>query len=392
MKILSIETSCDETAVAVIEFAGDVENSAFSVLGHALYSQASQHAEFGGVYPNLAKREHQRNLVPLTREALTTSKFILNSSPLPDAIVLKKLLEREQDLLEQLLKTPELFQNSGIDAIAVTRGPGLEPALWVGINFAKTLSYLWDVPLVPVNHMEGHLFSVLVEAQKMPTTELFPALALLVSGGHTELVLLKNWFDYEILGRTRDDAVGEAFDKVARLLDLPYPGGPEISRRAEEARKSDTETPTAFVLPRPMQHTDAYDFSYSGLKTAVRRIIDQHTLTEDEKNLIAREFEDAALDVLITKTEKALNEYNPKQLIVAGGVIANKELRRRLAELTHTYATTNLLIPSYELATDNAIMIGIAGLLHFKHTPELFSVFNPETSDIKADGNWRVDR
>ena len=399
MKILSIETSCDETAVAVIELTGNLEKPAFSVLGHTLYSQAAQHAEFGGVYPSLAKREHQKNLIPLALKAIKESGLTLSStrSNLSSA---DSILEREEELFEQLKHTPELHTNPGIDAIAVTKGPGLEPALWVGINFAKALSHLWNIPLVPINHMEGHIFSVLVDEKKVTSKKLFPAVALLVSGGHTELVLVKDWFEYEILGRTKDDAVGEAFDKVARLLELPYPGGPQISRLAEQARNK-SEIPSKqtkntedspFSLPRPMIQTDNYNFSYSGLKTAVRRITDKETLSEEQKQQLAREFEDAALDVLIHKTERALQEFSPQRLIVAGGVIANRELRKRLTELVERYGNITLSTPTPDLATDNAIMIGIAGTLHFSAHPELFSIFDPNGADIRANGNWRVDK
>src|SRR3989338_2212983 len=220
MKILAIETSCDETAVSILDAHGDFQGAQFLILGNALLSQIDTHKEYGGVFPMLAKREHSRNLIPLLEHALREAGM---------------LREREAEALP-----PD------IDAIAVTHGPGLEPALWVGINFAKALSLVWNKPIIPVNHMEGHILAGLLSVS-VPTSSdeknysqilknlrienvALPVLTLLISGGHTDLVLMKELFHYEYLGRTRDDAVGEAFDKVARLLSLPYPGGPEIER------------------------------------------------------------------------------------------------------------------------------------------------------------------
>src|SRR3989344_4247172 len=249
MRILAIETSCDETAIAIVEATGDVKNASFTVLGNARLSQVAVHQQYGGVYPNLAKREHAKNLVPILEAALEEAEMLREdtqalSHETHDAIT--KLLEREPGLEEQFLEFVRETEPPSIDAIAVTAGPGLEPALWVGINFAKALALAWSKPLVAVNHMEGHILAGLASersdlnaSSEGLTLEIknvgMPVLALLISGGHTELVLMKEWpacadrISYELIGQTRDDAVGEAFDKVARMLGLPYPGGPELS-------------------------------------------------------------------------------------------------------------------------------------------------------------------
>lgn len=381
MKILAIETSCDETAVALLECEGDFKKPDITVLGNALLSQVMQHREYGGVYPNLAKRLHSQNLIPMLKEALQAAHEF-SELPTPTTYNLESItsiLEREPELLKQFETFIPTIKKPDIDAIAVTQGPGLEPALWVGINFARALSEVWDIPLVSVNHMEGHIASVLYGAKN--TTVPFPTLALLISGGHTELVLAHTWGAYELIGATRDDAVGEAFDKAARILGLPYPGGPEISTLAEKARNSNTEIQDEIQLPRPMLDSDDFDFSFSGLKTAVLYLTRElGELSDTHKMLLAREFEDAVRDVLVRKTEKALEEHIPKSLIVAGGVIANKTLRNAFTTLAEIHGLP-LYIPIPELTTDNAVMIGIAG--YFKALREEFA----SSEEIVADGN-----
>lgn len=368
MKLLAIETSCDETAVALIESDGSFPTPTFTVLGNALFSQVDLHAEFGGVYPHVAKREHAKRLVPLTikvlRDAGMYSERMEGLNP-AQMLRFKELFEREPELFRQFAEFYSAIQPPGIDAIAVTHGPGLEPALWVGINFARALSESWDVPLVPVNHMEGHVLSSVM--QEISQTEYriphlqFPAVSLLVSGGHTELVLIKDWLDYTIIGNTRDDAVGEAFDKVARMLELPYPGGPEISKLAAVAREENVE-PT-FSLPRPMLDTDNLDFSFSGLKTAVLYLLKkQDTVTDEFKKQVAREFEDAVVEVLVKKTRKAVEEYHAATTIIGGGVSANARLREALTE---EFTDLDLFIPPATLTTDNALMIAAAGAFRF---------------------------
>jgi N6-L-threonylcarbamoyladenine synthase len=379
MRILAIETSCDETAVCLIDAQGGYEETPFTakVLGNALYSQIAVHAEYGGVYPNLAKREHIQNLVPILTQCLADASELGPEAAHQSADTLnalETLLEREVELYNQLKAFLEKYKKPHVDCIAVTHGPGLEPALWVGVNFAKALSLAWNIPIVAVNHMEGHIVISALEFNNdtftlKPIT--YPMLALLISGGHTELVLAESTGinslipeSYQLIGQTRDDAVGEAFDKVARLLKLPYPGGPEISRLAEIARDTHTDaTPIEMILPRPMIHDNTYDFSFSGLKTAVRRIVEiKQSFTNIELQQFAREFEDAAADVLIAKTVKAIEEFGVQTVVVGGGVSANTHIRRRLnAALSQSVV---LLVPPPALATDNAIMIGMAGYFH----------------------------
>lgn len=387
MKILGIETSCDETAVTLIEASGSFgDNFKFDVLGNALYSQASLHAQYGGVFPNLAKREHALNLIPLLREALSQAGE-LNASKNEQLFhvsdQLKILLHREPELLEAITGFAIESGKPNVDAIAVTVGPGLEPALWVGINCAKALSLLWNVPLIAVNHMEGHILLSMMDLGLQRHVD-FPLLSLLISGGHTELVLSRTFGIYERIGETRDDAAGEAFDKVARLLDLPYPGGPEVSRLAQEAR--DQRLPTHIAFTRPMMHDTSFDFSFSGLKTAVRTAVEQRRpLGEEMKKIIAREFENTVSDVLVHKTLRAVDEFGAQTVVVGGGVSANTHIRRELSEaLAQAGQPANLLIPPPELATDNAIMIALAG--YFKAARNEFA----EADTMVATGNLKL--
>jgi N6-L-threonylcarbamoyladenine synthase len=386
MKILGIETSCDETAVTLIDAGGEFGNDfKFDILGNALFSQASLHAEYGGVFPNLAKREHAKNLIPLLRETLRQSGD-LESGRADLAVIandLKSILHREPELLEAITGFALESGKPSIDAIAVTVGPGLEPALWVGINCAKALSLLWNVPVVAVNHMEGHILLSMMDLGLQRHVD-FPLLSLLISGGHTELVLSRAFGLYERIGETRDDAAGEAFDKVARLLDLPYPGGPEVSRLAAEAREQRLSGHIAFT--RPMLRDESYDFSFSGLKTAVRTVVEQRRPLSDElKRMIAREFEDTVSDVLVHKTLRAVEEFGAQTVVVGGGVSANTHIRAQLTEaLAQAGNPANLLIPPPELATDNAIMIAIAG--YFKATQKKFT----EPDSLVATGNLKL--
>ncbi len=392
MRILGIETSCDETAVSLIEASGEFGmDFKYRVVGNTLLSQASLHAQYGGVFPNLAKREHAKNLVPILQKTLEEASALQpHAEAFPGAalIPLKSMLAREPELFTLLIPFLMKYSKPEIDAIAVTAGPGLEPALWVGINFAKALSTVWDIPLVAVNHMEGH---VLMSAIDSPISRIthgreqdgnedivenagvesgnqrgtlkqfeFPILSLLISGGHTELVLSKSFGEYKIIGQTRDDAVGEAFDKVARLMELGYPGGPEISKLAAQARSENIKGDFSFT--RPMLHEKNYDFSFSGLKTAVRNVVQARPMTDELKLQVAREFEECAADVLVAKTLRAVEEYGAQAVVVGGGVSANTYIRTKLSEaLQKADASAKLLIPPPELATDNAIMIALAG-------------------------------
>jgi N6-L-threonylcarbamoyladenine synthase len=388
MKILAIETSCDETAIAVVEAEGDEKSANFRILGNTLLSQIEIHREYGGVFPALAKREHAKNLVPLLDAALEEAELLHeDTQAIPEDTREKivKLLEREPGLEEQFFEFVSECEAPAIDAIAVTAGPGLEPALWVGINFAKALALLWDKPLIAVNHMEGHILSALAEqltGDSLQVTGIrMPVLALLISGGHTELVLMKEWLRYELIGQTRDDAVGEAFDKVARMLELPYPGGPEISRLAESARNENGERP--FTLPRPMLHDATCDFSFAGLKTAVLYLLkNRDDLNETERKRLAQEFEDAVADVLWKKTARALDSTDAHTLVLGGGVSANTHIRRVFTEkMQEAYPHAALRIPSAALTTDNAIMIALAG--YFRALKKDFTA--PDA--VRANGN-----
>ncbi len=371
MKILSIETSCDETAISIVEANGGLSKPKFKILSEIVLSQAKLHAEYGGVFPNLAKREHSKNLIPVLLKALEKSGF--SNKQQKDETKLKsiysklqEILEREPELLKQFSEEIPKIKIPDIDAISITYGPGLEPALWVGINFAKALSLAWSKPLIPVNHMKGHIFSVLLNNKKT-SDELkikFPILTLLVSGGHTELILVENMKKYKKIGQTRDDAVGEAFDKVARILGLPYPGGPEISKIAQ---LGDCNTNSKYKLPRPMINSGDYDFSFSGLKTAVLYMVKNiPKLTPKIKADIACEFQQASIDVLILKTIKAAKEYKVNTITLGGGVAANKELRKQLKEtIKKEIPNAEYKIPEMKYTGDNATMIAIAGYFEF---------------------------
>jgi N6-L-threonylcarbamoyladenine synthase len=398
MKILAIETSCDETGIAILETSGilgaPTTNREIKVLADLIISQIDIHKEYGGVFPSLARREHAKNILPLIVKALQDANlFIPLETPRvlsdEEVTVLTKILDKEPQLLADLLAVFTKFATPDIDAIAVTSGPGLEPALWVGINTAQGLAALWDIPTIPVNHMEGHIMaSLLVPKPDQNTRKIlemtepeYPSLALLISGGHTELVLMPEAGIYKLLGQTRDDAVGEAFDKVARMLGLPYPGGPEISKLAEEALH--TNTPP-YPLPRPMLKSDDYDFSFSGLKTAVLYTVKKISeLTPEIKASISKEFEDSVTEILVSKTMRAAEEYNVREIILGGGVTANKKIR---ADFTHAVAENRpdikLFIPPYKFSTDNGLMIGIAGLLHANILHEPF----------RAEGTKRLSK
>ncbi|TSC70655.1 MAG: O-sialoglycoprotein endopeptidase [Parcubacteria group bacterium Gr01-1014_46] len=391
MKILSIETSCDETAVSIVEATGGLESPTFSVLGNAIFSQIKTHTQYGGVFPMMAKREHAKNLPKLLKVVLEQTKEFISydiSYDMNKWQEIEDILKREDGLFEELKKTIEKIKKPDIDLIAVTSGPGLEPALWVGISFAVALGKLWDLPVVPANHMEGHIASILINEDKTPVE--FPALALLISGGHTEIVEIENWGSYKILGSTVDDAVGEAFDKVARLLGLPYPGGPEISKLAERARLEDVSKIAKF--PRPMIHSKNLNFSFSGLKTAVLYYIRDNfegkteNISENEKADIAREFEDSVVEVLVHKVETVLESNNIRTLIVAGGVIANKKIREAFAELANKFEGLTLKTPTKELSTDNSIMIACATYIKTLVFPELIS----KNNKIIAEGNLKL--
>lgn len=386
MLILSIETSCDETAVSLVTAEGEFPHATYEISGNGLWSQAEAHAEYGGVFPALAKREHARTLVPMLEEAASDADLLedhgadLSDS---DKAHVHKLLEREAGLATTLLTFFETSSLPKLDLIAVTSGPGLEPALWVGLSFAKALAYITGTNVIPTNHMEGHILASVfdVERDDMLSDITFPAVALLISGGHTELINMSDWGTYEKVGQTRDDAVGEAFDKVARLIGLPYPGGPAISKLAAKARKEDL--PEYAALPRPMLRSGDLDFSFSGLKTAVRYAVQEKELTDDERAAVARDFEDAVTETLLKKASTAVSDTGAKTLIVGGGVSANGFIKRAFEEHFLTeFPDCTVYFPTTSLATDNSIMIALAG--HARATGAL----SPGGAEgIQADGN-----
>lgn len=390
IRILSIETSCDETALSILTAEGGIAAPHFTVVADALSSQAKLHAEYGGVLPNLARREHGKNIIPLLIEVLEKAKLLhqrKNSYTKNEAVF--SLLEREEEAKKMLHDFFEQYETPEIDLIAVTVGPGLEPALWVGISVARALALAWNKPIVGVNHMEGHIISPLLHGIALESEQVvtFPAISLLVSGGHTELHAVESWTTYRMLGATRDDAAGEAFDKVARMLGLPYPGGPEISKLAAIGR----ETPhtSGITFPRPMIHTKDFDFSFSGLKTAVLYTVRDlpNGLNQELKQEIAKEFEDAVVDVLTTKTLAAVEETGAQTIIVGGGVAANKHLRNELTKRAQEkFGDIAVLFPEKELATDNAVMIGMAGYLDYIKNGSTGS----DEHILKAQGNLKI--
>jgi len=405
--ILSIETSCDETSIALIRTHKTDTGISVDVLAHIVHSQANLHAEFGGVFPALAKREHGLNLVPVMLKVIAESKEKENElfktqieASIETKEKIQKVLEREPDLYEHIVQHLLGVSGEGIDVIAITQGPGLEPALWVGINFAHALKVLWPhVEVIPVNHMEGHLVSALFENNVIKTPN-FPMTTLLVSGGHTEIIHMDSWGSYTIVGKTRDDAVGEAYDKTARLLGLSYPGGPEIGRLAERARVE--QIPSPVELPRPMIGTPDLDFSFSGLKTAVLYAVRDNEFSEDEKAGLpanrltaqaewqaglAREFEEAVADVLTTKLFKALVESGAQSCAFGGGVMASKYLREKLAEkVAEAGSNIDIYMPAHNLTGDNALMIALALGVRLHHTPEHIT----STDSIRAIGNLKL--
>ena len=364
MIILGIETSCDETAAALLR--GD-ENGAV-VLSSVISSQVKLHAQWGGVVPNLAAREHLKNILPVIDEAFQKAKM----------------------------------KPSDVDLIAVTAGPGLIPALLIGTNAAKTLAYVWKKPLMGVHHIEGHIYANFVgknQKSKIKNQNLeikFPILCLVVSGGHTQLVLMKKHLDYEIIGQTLDDAAGEAFDKVARILGLGYPGGPAVAKMATEIPSSKSQIPNKFEinLPRPMINSKNFDFSFSGLKTAVLYAVKKDPDAVKDKKYVAAmayEFQQATIDVLVSKTIRAAKKYSPETILLAGGVSANLELREQLGmAIEKNLPGTLYRMPEAGYSIDNAAMIAAAGYFRFqagKNKKKLFDSWK----NLEADANLKLE-
>ncbi len=401
MIILAIETSCDETAIAILEFEEQInlqKYTDFTVLSNNVLSQINIHREYGGVFPALAKREHAKNIVKILEKSLKEANlFIEKPSKISEKEKesLKKILEREPEMLEEIINLVEKIEKPNIEALAITKGPGLAPALWVGINFAKVLSLLWNIKVYPINHMEGHIVSSLVEENTNILNKFtlknieFPALALLISGGHTEIIYFEKLGNYKKIGQTLDDAIGEAFDKVARSLGLPYPGGPEISKLAEKSRLENIQLNKDFILPRPMIHADNLDFSFSGLKTAVintiKKMKEENFKEEEIKNQIALDFENSVTEILLKKIKKAFENTTAKSLLIGGGVIANKYIRENF-EKFKTEENIDLFLPEKFLTGDNAFMIGVAALLQILNNKEYTNL-----EKIEAKSNWSVE-
>ena len=392
--ILAIESSCDETAISIMKTTG----SSMELLCSEISSQVKLHAKWGGVVPNLAAREHVKNITPLLEESLRRA-----------GITMKE-----------------------VDVLAVTQGPGLIPALMVGVNFAKTLAYLWEKPLLGIHHIEGHIYANFVReisndqfpiSNKTQNSKLknikknspsliencelkienplsikFPILCLVVSGGHTQLVLMKNHLQYEIVGQTLDDAAGEAFDKVARILGVGYPGGPNVAQQAanfqfpisnfqknSNDKISKLTTKYNIKFPRPMLHKKNYNFSFSGLKTAVLYETKKNPEFLRDKEYIAEvchEFQQATVDVLISKTIKAAEQYNPKTIMLAGGVSANRQLREQLGmAIKKNIPDVAYVIPDTSLTGDNAAMIASAAAIRWQKMND--------TQKKKTLDNWK---
>lgn len=378
MIILSIETSCDETASALAE----ADENGIKIISDIVSSQIKLHSRWGGVVPNLAAREHLKNIIPVIEECMGKADI-----------------------------GPEK-----IDLIAVTNGPGLIPALLIGTSTAKTLSYLWKKPLIGIHHVEGHIYANFIEdkirikkniskniyekksegIENITDSEFdFPMLCLIVSGGHTQLVLVKNHFDYEIIGETLDDAAGEAFDKVSRILNLGYPGGPAISMWADsfESEKKNKELEISF--PRPMMNSNDLNFSFSGLKTSVLYLVKKNESLLKDKDFIAEvshEFQNSVVDVLVQKTLKAAEKYSPKTIVLAGGVSANSELRKQLGEaIKDKFPNVTYRLPEAKYSIDNAAMIAAAAYYRWKYS-ENKNNFLDNWKNLKTEANLKLQK
>ncbi len=387
MIILAIDTSCDDTSIAVVES----KNKQINILSNIVSSQIKIHAPYGGVYPALAKREHQRNLPLVLARALKQAKLLkVQSSKFKvqscnsKLKILKTILQKDGGLFEKTTEFLMKYQKPRIDAIAVTNGPGLEPCLWQGVNFAKALAFWWDLPLIPVNHIKAHLSANFINRGSSPVN--FPAVGLVASGGHTELVLMPQPNKYKLIGATRDDAAGECFDKTARILGLSYPGGPAIAAEAAKKESRIKNQELRITLPRPMLNSNDFDFSFSGLKTAV--LYDwkkrKKTIRESQeyKILMAKEIQQAIIDVLIAKTIKAAKRFKVKNILLGGGVISNKNLRQQF-KIQSSKFKVNLFVPEKKLCLDNAAMVAAEALMA---KPKMQS---PSRNDISNGVNWR---
>jgi N6-L-threonylcarbamoyladenine synthase len=382
MNILGIETSCDETAASVIEGEGDKVR----VLSNVVSSQIEIHQKYGGVVPEVAAREHVFNILPVVNEALIRAGM--------DAMSLRGV-QRRGNLKSSAInqRSPRFLRSlamTRLDAIAVTVGPGLITSLQVGVETAKTLAYVWKLPVVAVNHIESHLYSNFIDRDKIE----FPALILTVSGGHTILVLMRGHGKYKIIGETRDDAAGEAFDKAASLLGLGYPGGPAISREAAKFISIQNTQPhpdpllsqeraKEIKLPRPMLESKDFDFSFSGLKTALLYQLKKDPNWQKRIPEYAYEFQRAAVETLVGKTIRAAKQLPVKTVMLSGGVAANTALRQELKEETEKLGL-KFLMPELKYTTDNATMVAAAG--YFKARRKKFTPWQKLATKV----NWEL--
>ena len=399
MYILGIETSCDDTGIAILEIKGKKFPPKIKVITSLISSQIAVHRPWGGVVPSLAKREHQKHLQPLLQEALKqfnqfdNQKFVLDKEQIP---VLENLFQRNPQWGKEFLQFIQTTQRPKIDFIAVTQGPGLAPALWTGVIFAQALSFAWKIPLIPVNHLEAHILSCwLPQKEHLAPTPTYPLIALVVSGGHTQLILVKSFGHYKVLGETRDDAAGECFDKTARVLGLGYPGGPPIAQSAQKwqniSKDQKDKIPSTILeikLPRPMIYAKNWDFSFSGLKTAVS-YLDQKLNPKIKKSpfyplKMADEIQKAINDVLVRKTMKAAQTYRAKGVALSGGVSANQQLRERLQRECRL-ANLQFFQPILSYAMDNAAMVAFAGYYHQKNALKTKTLLHLQA---KADLSW----
>lgn len=386
MKILGIETSCDDTCIA--EVNTQKKNRVFvDVLSDIVSSQIEIHKKWGGVWPTLARRAHQKNLTPVLIQVLKEAGELETGSEIKKSKLktLKKILKREPELLKSFKNSILKIKRPKLDALAVTIGPGLEPCLWTGINFTRALSFIWNIPLITINHIESHIYINLIKHSKF----VFPAICLIVSGGHTQIILMKDYGKYKILGETRDDAAGECLDKIARILGLEYPGGPIISDLAKRFEKEKPETKIDITLPRPMIFSRNYDFSFSGLKTAVLYDFKRrNTCTRRKKEYIYQmcfEAQQAVIDVLIKKTTKAAKDWKAKAIILGGGVAANFQLQKQLTKkVKKDLPKSEIYIPPSRYCTDNAVMTAITAYFHRKEKKSWHR--------IQAKANLRLDQ
>lgn len=339
MKILAIESSCDETSAAIVEQEGEI----IKLISQSTATSLALHSKTGGIIPEIAAREQSKYIIPVITDALEKAHISFEKNSLPD-----------------------------IDAIAVTYGPGLIGSLLVGVETAKVLSLVWKKPLFPVNHLFGHIYANFIQIEESNKNIEFPLIALVVSGGHTDLVLMKSHKEIVWLGGTRDDAAGECFDKTGRLLGFAYPAGPEIEKHAKAGNAK------AFHFPRPLKNDSSFDFSFSGLKTAVLREVEKTQMLDEKTiNNICRGLQDAIIEVLISKTLQAAEKYNVKSVLLSGGVAANQTLSDAFVKATQEKRIA-FHVPPRNLCTDNAAMIGAAAFFQSKKTEAMSVAANPE--------------